>query len=199
MKTARYKAVHVKAVIALLFAFSVGLCRSDSSAQVGRPLTTAELTQINASLSLMRTAGLGTQANDGQKLLQLGMWRAASPDDAYIAEAQKAGGTPYAYTLSPGHQPTAIVLADRFFTETTPLGRAAVMIHEIGHYKAYVKSGRSDEYDGYKAEYDTYPQLGLSEKDGLVYFAMLDGTAEYVVPRDKSYAKRPDLQQFLTN
>jgi hypothetical protein len=73
------------------------------------------------------------------------------------------------------------------------------MVHELGHYKAYVKSGRSDEFDGYKAEYDSRHKLGLSEKDGLVYFAMLDGTAEYVAPRDKGYAANPDLKQFLTN
>jgi hypothetical protein len=147
----------------------------------------------------MQARGITSDADLGNKLLKAGIWRAALPDDKYIAGAEKSGDTPFAYTLSPGRKPVAIVLASRFFNTATAVGQAAVMIHEMGHYKAYVRSGASTEYDGYKEEYDNYPRLGLSEADGLVYFSMLDGTAEYVVPRDKSYSSRPDLKQFLTN
>ena len=65
--------------------------------------------------------------------------------------------------------------------------------------KKLVEIGVMPNMDVAKAEYDSYPRLGLSDKDGLVYFSMLDGTAEYVVPRDKTYAKRSDLKQFLSN
>jgi hypothetical protein len=175
-------------------------CHSVRSGQLpGTALTSDQTAALTQALQLMRSHGLVDEGALGQKLLAEGIWRAATTDDKYIGGAEKAGDTPFAYTLSPGHNPVAIVLAARFFDQATPLGQAAVMIHEMGHYKAYVKNGRSVEYDGYKAEYDSYPRLGLSDKDGLVYFSMLDGTAEYVVPRDKTYAKRSDLKQFLSN
>jgi len=184
----------------MVVVFLTAGCHAANSGNVpGTALTVDQTAAVTQALALIRSHGITLDAELGQKLLNLGIWRAATPDDIYIAGAEKAGDTPFAYTLSPGHHPIAIVLADRFFSQATPLGRAAVMIHEMGHYKAYVKSGKSTEYDGYKEEYDNYPRLGLSESDGLVYFSMLDGTAEYVVPIDKRYAKRPDLQQFLTN
>jgi len=175
----------------------VALAHADSVP--GTALNKQQTAIVTDALQLMRSRGITGDAELGAKLLGHGLWRAAAPDDIYIGQAEKAGDTPFAYTLSPGKKPIAIILASRFFDQTTSLGRAALLIHEMGHYKAYVKIGFSDEYDGYKEEYDNYPKLGLSEKDGLVYFAMLDGTAEYVAPRDKSYAANPDLKQFLTN
>jgi hypothetical protein len=147
----------------------------------------------------MRTQGLKAQADLALKLEKQGIWRAASPSDLYITEAELQGDTPYAYTLSPGFHPIAIVLAKRFFDEATPTGRAAVMIHEMGHYSAYIKFGRSTEYDGYKVEYDTHAKLSLTERDGLVYFSMLDGVDQYVVPRDPKYKNYADIRQFDTN
>jgi hypothetical protein len=183
------------ALLAMLVTCSVAL----ADKVPGTDLTPQQRTVVVSALQLIQSRGLTADAELGQRLLKRGVWRAALPDDIYITGAEKAGDTPFAYTLSPGYKPVAIVLAARFFTETTAIGRAALMVHELGHYKAYVKSGRSDEFDGYKAEYDSRHKLGLSEKDGLVYFAMLDGTAEYVAPRDKGYAANPDLKQFLTN
>jgi hypothetical protein len=165
----------------------------------GNTLTPEQISALNASITIMTLRGLIADANYAEHLQKVGMWRSAAADDIYIAQAEKGGDTPYAYTLSPGHVPIAIELAARFFNEATPTGRAAVMIHEMAHYRAYVLTGHSDEFDGYKAEYDSSRQLGLSERDGLVYFSMLDGTAEYVVPREPSYKNNADLQQFLSN
>ena len=71
------------------------------------------------------------------------------------------------------------------------------MIHEMGHVRAYLKTGRSEEYDGYKREYDTHARLGLTERDGLTYFALLDGVTEYVLPRAPAYKSRPDIKAYL--
>lgn len=160
-------------------------------------LTTAQKTTVQSALALMRQRGLSAEAALGTNLLRQGKWRASSSHDAYIAQSERSGDTPYAYTLAEGKHIEAIVLAPRFFTETTPTGRAALMIHEMGHVRAYQKSGQSTEYDGYKEEYDTHVQLGLTDADGLVYWSMLDGTAEYVVPRDPSDKNRPDVQDYL--
>jgi hypothetical protein len=156
------------------------------------------MSTVENALRRIKSRGIIADANLGERLLKQGIWRAASPTDVYINQAEKAGDTPFAYTLSPGKKPIAIVLAGRFFTDATPLGQAALMIHELGHYQAYVLVGRSDEYDGYKPEYDLHTQLGLTEKDGLVYFSMLDGVVEYVVPRAPNYATKPDVKQFMT-
>ena len=188
-------------ILLLLFSSSSVLYASSTftSSQPGTPLTQQQHLTVQDAINAMKSSGLLEDSLLASTLLRDGIWRAASTDDPYIGGAEKSGDTPFAYTLSPGHKPIAIVFAARFFNSTTQLARAAVMIHEIGHYKAYVKTGRSDEYDGYKEEYDNYRKLGLSEKDGLVYFAMLDGTAQYVVPRVRSYASHPDLAQFMTN
>ena len=161
------------------------------------PLTPAQAAAVQAALTLMRQRGLTSDAAFGTMLLRQGQWRAASATDAYLAQSERSGDTPYAYTLADGKRIEAVVLAPRFFTETTPLGRAALMIHEMGHVRAYQKTGQSTEYDGYKREYDTHSQLGLTDADGLVYWSMLDGVVEYVVPRAPAYKNRPDVQDYL--
>jgi hypothetical protein len=138
-----------------------------------------------------------SEATQATQIERIGLWHAASPTDGYLKRAEQAGDTPFAYTLSSGHHPSAIVLAPRFFTETTPTARAALMIHEMGHYRAYVQTGHSDEYDGYKAEYDTHTKLGLGESDGLTYFSMLDGVVENVAPRLPVYKTYPDVQGYI--
>jgi hypothetical protein len=126
-----------------------------------------------------------------------GIWVRAFPNDRYLKTAEQNGDTPYAYTLSAGKHPSAIVLAPRFFTESLTMpSRASLMIHEMGHYEAYVATGKSDEYDGYKTQYDAAQKLGLGESDGLIYFMMLDGVTQYVVPRDPSYGRKADVQKY---
>jgi hypothetical protein len=173
-----------------------GTVAHKQAGQTGLPLTASQIGVLNDSIALMRKDDLGDQADLAVKLLAKGIWRLASPDDRYMADAERQGDTPFAYTLSAGHQPSAIVLAPRFFTETDgPTDRAALMVHEMGHYQAYVATGRSTEYDGYKAEYDANAKLGLT--GGLIYFAMLDGVSEYVVPIDPSYAKKKDVADYM--
>jgi hypothetical protein len=93
------------------------------------PLTPPQASAVRAALALMRQRGLTDDAAFGAAQLAQGHWRAASSTDTYIAGAERAGDTPYAYTLADGKAVRAIVLAPRFFTETTPAARAALMIH----------------------------------------------------------------------
>lgn len=173
------------------------LAGSVESSRSDRPLSATEAQQVQTSITIMQKQGLKDDEKLATSLLKTGIWRAATPDDLYMKGAEAQGDTPFAYTLSDGRHPSAIVLASRFFTDTTDTGRAAIMIHEMGHYRAYEAHGQSTEYDGYKAEYDKSKQLGLSEKDGLVYFGMLDGVVEYVVPIDKSYAKQANVKAYM--
>jgi hypothetical protein len=185
-------------IVAAIVGFSIfAIARSFSPGRVGRPLQPSEAADVKAAITLMLARGLTSQAALAAQLDKRGIWQAATPSDPYLKMAEKAGDTPFAYTLSSGHHPSAIVLAPRFFTETTPTARAALMIHEMGHYSAYVKTGSSTEYDGYKAEYNTHKQLGLTDADGLTYFAMLDGVVEYVVPRLPVYKTYPDVEAYI--
>src|SRR3569833_159438 len=174
--------------IFLLLPWSTG-CRPGSADDpkepkiVGQPLTDDQVKPLQATFGKMAEVGLKDDAALGKELLDKHILKAATPDDVYLKGSEKEGNTPYAYTLSDGKQPSAMVLAPRFFTEATPLGRCALLIHEFGHYRAYVATGKSDEVDGYKVEYDKHKQLGLTQDDGLVYFSMLDGVVEYVVPK----------------
>jgi hypothetical protein len=148
----------------------------------------------------MRSKGLSSWADQADSLLKKGRWKAALGNDPYIAGAEKAGDTPYAYTLPDDkhpHSPVEIVLAARFFSEADPTAKAALMVHEMGHWRAFVATGKSDEYDGYKAEYDTHKQLGFGETDGVPYFAMLDGATQYVVPRAPQYKNFPDIKDYI--
>ncbi len=198
-----------KPVIALLVAIPVALTlggltlgaltlrRALIPARSDRPLTISEASSVHDALALMRRRGLTDDATFGDTLFAQGRWRAASSTDAYLAGAERAGDTPYAYTLADGKTVLAVVLAPRFFTDITPTARAAVMIHEMGHCRAYQATGHSTEYDGYKREYDTHRQLGLTEQDSLVYWSMLDGVAEYVVPRTPAYKNYSDVKAYL--
>jgi len=201
---ARRRNGRLAAAIVLLLAALGGIgiyvsARALNPARPGLPLTSDQRTMVVQAVDLMRRKGLDGQADLADSLLSRGIWRAAGPTDAYLKQSEASGDTPYAYTLSSGHTPSAIVLGPRFFNtiNNTTAGCAAVMIHEMGHYQAYVKTGKSTEYDGYKAEYDTHNRIGLSPADGLVYFSMLDGVAEYVVPRDQSYRAKPDIADYL--
>ena len=167
------------------------------AAQMGRPMTAAERAMVTGAADLMARKGLKDESALTTSLLGKGIWRSAAPDDIYMTQAEKDGGTPYAYTLSDGKQPSAIVLAPRFFTETTETARASLMLHELGHYRAYVKSGVSDETDGYKAQYDANKKLGLGEVDSLPYFALLDGVVEYVVPKYPEYKTYPNVKGYM--
>jgi hypothetical protein len=160
------------------------------------PLTAQQSQVVRDAAALMAARGLTDEARLTNDLLTRRIWRAASPDDPYLADSEKAGDTPFAYTLSAGRHPSEIVLAPRFFTQT-PTGRAALMLHELGHYRAYIRTGQSTELDGYKAEYDTHAKIGLSENDGLVYFSMLDGVVEFVVPHFPRYANYPDIKSYM--
>lgn len=175
----------------------LALARTPAPQRTDRALSEREDEPIQAAAALLRQRRLTSEAALVVQIERRGQWRAATPDDPYLKQAEQSGDTPFAYTLADGHHPTAIVLAPRFFADTTPTARAALMIHELAHYRAYVKSGRSDEFDGYKAEYDTHDTLGLGEGDGLTYFALLDGVVEYVAPRLPAYKKRPDIKGYM--
>ena len=147
----------------------------------------------------MQHKGLTKFSALASRLDRNGKWRAATASDPYLAESENAGDTPFAYTLpdeAHPHVPIAIILAPRFFTDADPVAQAALMIHEMGHWQAFVKNGSSTEYDGYKTEFDNHKAIGLSEQDGLTYFAMLDGVEQNVVPRDESYAKLPEIVAY---
>lgn len=175
----------------------LALAHTPAPQRTDRALTEREDSVILSAVTLLRQRKLLPEAALAMQIERRGQWRAATAADPYLKQAEQGGDTPFAYTLANGHTPTVIVLAPRFFTDTTPTARAALMVHEMAHYQAYVKTGRSDEYDGYKAEYDRHDQLGLGEGDGLTYFAMLDGVVEYVVPRTPSYKQRPDVKGYM--
>jgi hypothetical protein len=169
--------------------------------RAGLPLTTDQQATVLAAATLLREKKLIRVAGMVASLTSSGRMSAATSDDQYIAAAQRSGDTPFAYTLPDDlnpHHPIAIVLASRFFDQTTPTARASILTHEIGHWSAYLKHGKSDEYDGYKAQFDTHRQLGLTERDGLTYFMMLDGVVEYVVPRDCRYANMPEVKAYMS-
>lgn len=175
----------------------VTVARSLAPKRTDRKLSASETATVRAAVARMRQATLTDEAALAETLTAAGIWRAATVSDPYLKQAEASGGTPYAYTLADGKVVQAVVLAPRFFTEATRNGRAALMIHEMGHYRAYVATGKSDEFDGYKREYDTHGQLGLGETDSLVYFSMLDGVVEYVVPRLPAYKAKADVKAFI--
>lgn len=175
----------------------LALARTPGPQRTDRALSEREEGTVQAAAALLRQRKLSVDAALAMQIERRGQWRAATPDDPYLKQAEQSGDTPFAYTLGKGRRPATIVLAPRFFADTTPTARAALMIHEMAHYQAYLRTGRSDEFDGYKAEYDTHDTLGLGEGDGLTYFAMLDGVVEYVVPRAPDYKKRPDVKGYM--
>jgi hypothetical protein len=171
-----------------------------STSPPGQNLTPTQLASVKSALTLIRNAGLKTYADLGDNLLAQNQWQAALPNDPFIAQAEKGGDTPFAYTLpdnSHPKQPIAIILAGRFFIDADPTAQAALMVHELGHWMAFQRQGSSTEYDGYKAEFDSHKALGLTSADGLVYTFMLDGVDQYVVPIDKSYAKNPEVAEYI--
>jgi hypothetical protein len=176
---------------------AAGMASHLGSSQAGRPLTTEERKTVMEAIGVMAVHGLPDQAKLADDLLTRHMWRAALPNDEYLAVSEKQGYTPYAYTLSDGKHPNAIVLGPKYFKEADTVGRASLMLHEMGHYMAYIRTGRSDEVDGYKAQYDTHTKIGLSERDGLVYFSMLDGVEQYVIAKYPKYAQFPDVKAYI--
>jgi hypothetical protein len=185
-------------MLGVLILFGCASC-SNSAALPGTPLSESQRAAVTAAITLMQKKGLKSFVKLANDIDSQGKWRAASSTDQYLAESEKSGDTPFAYTLPDSahpHRPVAIVLAPRFFTDADPVAQAALMIHEMGHWAAFVKTGKSTEYDGYKTEFDNHRKIGLTSQDSLTYFMMLDGVVENVVPRDKSYAKDPEIVAY---
>ena len=186
------------AIIALAL-LSISIASSSQDAPAGRVLSPDESTKVRATVRIMADAKLSALSTLAAALLSSGKIFAAAKDDPWFASAESSGDTPYAYTMpdsSHPRQPTAIVLAPRYFA-ATPRAQAALLIHELGHWQAFRARGSSTEFDGYKLEYDTASRIGLTERDGLTYFAMLDGVVQYVVPRAPAYAKRADVAEYI--
>jgi hypothetical protein len=185
-------------LFSLLFMLLCSSC-SNSSNLPGSALTDNQHAAISSAIELMDSSGLARFAGLARQIDRAGEWRAALPNDQYLAASEKSGDTPFAYTLpDPSHpyQPIAIVLAPRFFTDADERAQAALMVHEMGHWLAFLKKGKSTEYDGYKTEFDNHKALGLTSDDGLTYYAMLDGVEQNVVPIDKSYAKQSEIVAY---
>ncbi len=185
-------------LVLLATLLSVGWAAVGACAQTlpGRAATADEARTINEASALIHTKKVVPYDALCGQLIAQGRIRPAVADDPWLKEAEASGGTPFAYTMPDDahpHQPLAIVLAPRFFTATTPAARGSILVHELGHWMAFVKRGSSTEYDGYKAEFDTHKQIGLTDTGGLTYYMMCDGVVEYVVPRDKTYAKDPEI------
>ncbi|MGO8674212.1 MAG: hypothetical protein ACLQVD_22970 [Capsulimonadaceae bacterium] len=177
--------------------YGIGRTASPPPPAIGTALTANQAGVVTAAIALMSRCGLVGDAALASNLLQRGIWKAARPDDPFLSASEKSGDTPYAYTLPHDKSPTAIVLGPRFFVEATPIGQAALMLHEMGHYRAFVRTGMSTETDGYKAEFDTHGRIGLTERDGLVYFSMLDGVVQYVVPEFPVYKQNPEVKAYM--
>lgn len=185
-------------LIIIVTACITGYCVLKTKGAPGKPLNADQRKAIIEAAALMSSHGLKEDAELTKQLLEKKKLFAAGDNDPYLGETEKNGFTPYAYTLSDNKNPSGIVMAPRFFTmETSPLGRASLLIHELAHYRAYVATGKSDEVDGYRAQYDKSKKLGLSEMDGLVYWSMLDGVQLYVVPKYPEYKNYKDVKDYI--
>ncbi len=171
----------------------------------GRCPTKAEAAAVLNATKYLYERKANAWANLIRLIDKAGKIRVGTDDDTYFAQETKNGDTPYAYTLPTeptlarpfGPQfPVAIVLAPKWF-DTSLRSRASLLVHEAGHWKAYLVKGLSDEYDGYKAQYDANPLIGLDQSDSLPYFCMLDGVAENVVKRAPEYGKKPDVADYI--
>jgi len=94
----------------------------------GVTLTMPQKAAAIAAVKLMDTAKLFDLEKLANKLLATGQIRYANSDDPWLAAAEKAADTPYAYTLpdpAAPKGPTAIVLAPRYF-DTTPRAQTAL-------------------------------------------------------------------------
>lgn len=86
-----------------------------------------------------------------------------------------------------------------------PAGRASVLVHEAEHlrrHRARFLRGfprGADESDAYLYQYSTYRKLHLTPlaPDSLVYWDMMIGIQDYVIPRHPKYAERPDIRESL--
>lgn len=186
-------------IVAILGGYLMCHAAKKPAGQAGRPMSPAEQRDVVDAIAVMSSHGLSDQAALANQLLAKHIWRAALPTDEYLAGSTKSGYTPFAYTLFDGKKPNAIVLGPGYFDKsTTTIARASLMLHEMGHYQAYTRTGNSDEVDGYKAQYDTHTKIGLSEADGLVYFCMLDGVQQYVIAKYPQYKNYPDVKAYIS-
>ncbi|HEY3331210.1 MAG TPA: hypothetical protein VGK19_14370 [Capsulimonadaceae bacterium] len=197
----------VAVVVAIALFIGCDTCYSARAPLPGRPLNANERASIAAAVMLLTERDCKEWARAVIELQRGASVRVALPQDIYIATEEKNDGTPYAYTLpdeSPRKRgaksvrPIAIVLAPRFFT-ATPASQAALLVHECAHWRAYLIRGASDEYDGYKAEYDAAMKIGLDESDGLPYFSLIDGVVENVIKRNPEYRDKANVKAYMAN
>lgn len=121
-----------------------------------------------------------------------------------VSRAERSGRDFSFYAFTPILSRSKIFLGDGFQSAETA-GRSSVLIHEGMHIKWHSERlwrgfpRRVDEAHAYAHQYDTHKEIALCAYggDGTVYWDMMIGIREYVLPISPRYAKMEDIHQAM--
>jgi len=115
------------------------------------------------------------------------------------------GSTAYSYyAYTPVLSRTKIFIGESFW-EVGTVGRSSVLLHELQHIRRHrrrVLRGfprAPDEAEAYCRQYETHTTIGLPSYgiDGVVYWYMMIGIREYVLPLHPKYANEAEIRNAM--
>lgn len=171
---------------------------------LGDVVTPADATEIRRVITVLEESDLPSDAMMARSILKSDGYRRSRFFDwlNHLSETRGSGFGFYAYT--PVLSKHLIFLGENYWRQDNE-GRASVTVHELAHLRRHRDHGarglsrRADEYGAYSYQYLTYPRIGIDPqiKGSDVYWDMMYGIRDYVVPVSPEYAKREDIAHAL--
>lgn len=172
---------------------------------LGETLSASQTSDVQQSIDLLYECGLRPDAGLAVSLIETDSFRASRFFNWLSDLSQSQGGSFGFYAYTPVLSRRLVFLGPSFWAQNTE-GRASIAVHELAHIRRHrVRSMRgfprsSDEASAYRYQYHRYPEIGIDSVgvDGEVYWDMMLGIREYVIPERPQYAKREDIARALS-
>gem|GEM_PF-3716825 len=171
---------------------------------IGSGLATSESSAVADMIAVLDDSGLRSDAHMARSVLRSSRFRKSRFFDWLNAFSEARGYDFAFYAYTPILSSRRVFLGDNYWRQDA-YGRASVTVHELAHVRRHERRAMrgiprsSDEVEAYRYQYQTYRAIGIGSY-GIgsdVYWDMMYGIRDYVVPAYPEYAERKDVAEAL--
>jgi hypothetical protein len=168
---------------------------------IGEPISKQQQMMVDSAIALIASKHLSPDESILRDVRSCGNFRQSWLLN-HLAEKGRNGDSDFGFhAYTPVLSRTRIFLGEDFSCIGAK-GRASVLVHEAQHLRRHRRRilrgipRTADEAEAYTHQYYTYRKLGLRESsDSLVYWDMMLGVKQFVVPRNPRFAKLADIKK----
>lgn len=167
----------------------------------GESVRREQQVMVSDAIALIRSRGLVSDARLLEEIQSAGKFRSSWVLNRIARFSRESDGDFGFHAFTPVLSRTRIFLGQDFCS-IGPEARASILVHEAQHIRRHQRRflrgipREEDESEAYYHQYKTYPLLGLHEEcSSQVYWDMMIGIQQFVVPRKPDIAKRLDVRR----